>query len=234
MTEKKNPTSKPRNDNPSSQQDAAKPADTETRPIQFDWKKEWNKKVKPHLDNPLVQLALDWGMKMYEPAWDCGEPPYLYGGIADSRRDPRKGTLRWYQPIGRCHAIAFFSIAIGVINYPELNWKFVSGDGHTIPVGYDEDGRPRVVMDILLFDDFSAEESIDFALSLQGEPSFGLKKSFEIFETDVASAIREALAYKDGRLPEDNYNSLLDRIVEQVNQSKVGKPREPQRPPDRG
>ena len=40
-------------------------------------------------------------------------------------------------------------MAIGVINYPKLRWKFVSGRCHTVPVGYDENGQPRVVMDIL-------------------------------------------------------------------------------------
>lgn len=227
MTKKKNRKSKLSKGNLSPRQRDAKPANIETKPIQFDWKKEWNKKVKPHLENPLVQFALDWGMRMYTPAWKRGDAPYLYGGIADSSREPRKGTLRWYQPIGRCHYIAFFSMAIGVINYPELNWKFVIGKQHTVPVGYDENGQPRVVMDILLFDEYSAAESVDFALSEKRDPSSGWKKAFEIFETDVASAIRKALAYKDGRSPADYFDSLLNRILEQVKlRGKVGVPGE--------
>ena len=59
--------------------------------------------------------------------------------------------------------IAFFSMAVGVLNYPHLDWRFVSGDLHTVPVGYGPDGQPEVVMDILLFDSFDAEESIALA-----------------------------------------------------------------------
>ena len=54
-------------------------------------------------------------------------------------------------------------MAIGVINYPKLRWKFVPGRCHTVPVGYDENGQARVVMDILLFEDMTADESIRFA-----------------------------------------------------------------------
>ena len=40
-----------------------------TTPIQFDWRKHWEKKVKPHLNHPFVQFALDLGMNMVEPTW---------------------------------------------------------------------------------------------------------------------------------------------------------------------
>jgi hypothetical protein len=49
---------------------------------------------------------------------------------------------------------------MGVLNFPDLDWRFMSGDLHTIPVGVGPDGQPRVVMDILLFDSMTAEESI--------------------------------------------------------------------------
>lgn len=54
-------------------------------------------------------------------------------------------------------------MAIGVLNYPELDWQFVSGDRHSVPVGYDANGNPRVVMDILLFAFHDAEKSIALA-----------------------------------------------------------------------
>jgi hypothetical protein len=208
-----------------SQQRKAKPTNTDTKPIQFDWRKKWRKKVKPHLQNPFVQFALDLGMRLYTPDWKPGDPPFLYGAIAfDSSPEPRKDTLRWYQPLCRCHYIAFFSMVIGVINYPELNWKFTTGKFHTVPVGYDENGQPRVVMDILLSDMYTAQQSIEFALSEKGDLSSGWKRSFQMFETDVASAIREALANRD-KLPREHYlKSLLKRICEQVEVGSNGEP----------
>lgn len=128
------------------------------KPIQFDWRRHWKKKVEPHLKKEEVQHALDIGMLMLTQTWRRGDPPYIHGGI-DGRRVV-DGKLAWYQPLGRCHWIAFFSMAIGVLNYPKLDWRFMSGDLHTVPVGFDSNGHPKVVMDILLFDQMSAEESL--------------------------------------------------------------------------
>ena len=128
---------------------------------------------------------------MVEPTWKPGDPPYRLGDDGPSRA--KKGTLAWYQPSRQCHAIAFFAMAIGVINYPKLRWKFVSGRCHTVPVGYDENGQARVVMDILLFEDMTAEESIRFALLRKDSAG---RKLFSGFATKVVPAIRETLASK--------------------------------------
>ncbi len=133
------------------------------RPIQFNWRRHWSKKVTPHLDKEIVQEALDFGMTLLNPKWQRGDPPYLFGGIPMSRSRVVTGKLTWYQVWNRCHWIAFFSMAIGVLNYPHLDWRFVTGDLHTVPVGYGPDGEPNVVMDILLFDNKTAEESIAYA-----------------------------------------------------------------------
>jgi hypothetical protein len=132
------------------------------KPIQFDWRRHWSKKVAPHLDKEIVQAALDYGMRLLDPEWQRGDPPFLLGGIPLFRSRSRvvTGTLTWYQVWNRCHFIAFFSMAVGVLNYPHLDWRFVSCDRHTVPVGYGPDGEPSVVMDILLFDRKTAEESI--------------------------------------------------------------------------
>jgi hypothetical protein len=59
------------------------------------------------------------------------------------------------------HYIAYFSMSIGIMNYPDLGWRFLTGDLHTVPVGFDGGGQPRMVMDILLFDRMTATESIE-------------------------------------------------------------------------
>jgi hypothetical protein len=128
------------------------------KPMQFNWRRHWSKKVAPYLQEPLVQIALDHGMSLLDPTWQAGDAPCAYGAIGFKRIV--NGKLSWYQPLNRCHHISFFSMAIGVLNYPELDWRFVSGDLHTVAVGYDAEGRPRVVMDILLFDHMTAEESL--------------------------------------------------------------------------
>lgn len=113
------------------------------------------RKVEPHLDNHLVQASLDFGMGLLDHKWNRGDAPYLLGAIGPGRIV--KGKLSWYRPLNRCHYISFFSMAIGALNYPELHWKMLSGDIHTVPVGYEADGAAHIVMDILLFDCMTAE-----------------------------------------------------------------------------
>jgi hypothetical protein len=128
---------------------------------QFNWRRHWSKKVDPYLHEELVQVSLDFGMGKLEPDWKRGDAPWVLGAIGD---DPIvKGKLSWYRPLGRCHHIAFFAMAVGVLNYPDLDWRFVSGDLHTVAVGYGPDGSPRVVMDILQFDFLTAEQSLAHA-----------------------------------------------------------------------
>jgi hypothetical protein len=167
------------------------------RLLQFNWRRHWKKKVEPHLKHELVQAALDLGMMMYDRTWKPGDPPYRCGRWAGER--VVEGKLSWYRPWGRCHWIAFFSMAIGVLNYPDLDWRFVSGELHTVPVGYDANGEPRVVMDILLFDRKTAKESIALTRkkAVRGTQEGGAQAQWEkfyaLFVTNVVPAIRATL-----------------------------------------
>jgi hypothetical protein len=163
--------------------------------VQFNWRRHWSNKVAPHLQKELVQVALDVGMMLLDSTWRRGDAPFLLGSIPLERTRIVKGKLSWYRPFNRCHWIAFFSMAIGVLNYPNLDWRFVSGDRHTVPVGYDADGNSKVVMDILLFDSMTAEESITFA-SRNRDAGQGRKwekvweKLFQVFVQRIVPAIR--------------------------------------------
>jgi hypothetical protein len=108
------------------------------------------------------------------------------------------GKLSWDQVGSRCHWIAFFSIAIGVLNYPALDWRFVSGDLHTVPVGYGPDGSPKVVMDILLFDGMTAQKSIAQAMrTLEGAPAHeGWEDVFAVFVEVMVPRLRTAPSEK--------------------------------------
>jgi hypothetical protein len=132
------------------------------RIIQFDWSRHWKKKVVPHLGQPLVRLSVEVAMKACDPTWTWDDGPHAIGcGFMNSQR-VIPGKLSWYQPWRRAHWISFFSYAIGVLNYPELDWQFISGDCHTVPVG-SWNGEHKVVMDILHFKSHSAEDSIALA-----------------------------------------------------------------------
>ncbi len=139
--------------------EAVKIEKTEEPIIQFNWKKNWRSKVKPHLTDELVRFSLNLGMKLLDEDWEPGDPPWQLGNGPVNGQRARPGGLSWYQPWGRCHWIAFFSMAIGVKNYPDCDWRFITGDLHTVPVGC-RDGQPQVVMDILNFAYMTGKESM--------------------------------------------------------------------------
>jgi hypothetical protein len=156
------------------------------KPIQFNWRRHWKKKVEPHLHKPVVQKALDLGMIMLNSEWKTGDPPHELGAMAfsSSGRARRivKGKLSWYQPLNRCHWLVYFSFVLGKLNYPHLRWEIVTGDLHTVAVGFDEAGDPEIVMDILLYDEFSAEESIRLThRKVQGAQPSNMDECFKYF-----------------------------------------------------
>ncbi len=164
--------------------------------VQFNWRRHWKQKVAPHLHKELVQASLDLGMTLLDPHWRRGDPPYLVGREPGRRAIPRK--LSWYQPWGCCHWIAFFSMAIGVLNYPRLDWRFVSGDLHTVPVGYGPDGKASVVMDILLFEGMTAEQSLALATKKVNGASAaeGWEDGFQLFVRLLVPALRAVAGNK--------------------------------------
>jgi hypothetical protein len=83
-------------------------------------------------------------------------------------------------------------MAIGVLNYPRLDWRFVSGDLHTVPVGCGADGKPAVVMDILLFEGMTAEQSLALAREkVNGAPAAaGWEEGFRLFVGLLVPALR--------------------------------------------
>jgi hypothetical protein len=49
--------------------------------IQFNWRRNWSRRVAPHLDHELVQASLELGMMMLDPNWQRGDPPFVLGAI---------------------------------------------------------------------------------------------------------------------------------------------------------
>lgn len=133
-------------------------------PRRFNFARHWRSRIVPLLDDPVVVRALTLGLKLYDIDYEMGEPPWLCGRGPLNGQRARKGCLSWYQPWGRCHYIAPFCLALGQRLYPDLNWGFVSSDAHTVVVGWGDDcDQPEWVMDILLFREKSAQESLNFA-----------------------------------------------------------------------
>lgn len=141
------------------------PTTSRSEPKQFNFARHWRKRIAPHLSNPQVVNSLTLGMRLHDLEYKVGDPPWLIGKGPMEGQRVRKGCLSWYQPWGMCHNIAPFSWALGINLYPDLNWGFLSGKFHTVAVGYLDDWRhPRWVMDILLFKQMNAQESLDFVM----------------------------------------------------------------------
>lgn len=131
---------------------------------QFDFARNW-RKVKPHLAKPAVVRALMAGMGLLDISYRPGDPPWLFGRGPLNGQRARRGSLSWYQPWGRCHHIAPFAWALGCELYADLSWGLLSGEAHTVALGYQDDwAKPELVMDILLFRDRTAEESMASAM----------------------------------------------------------------------
>jgi hypothetical protein len=169
--------------------------------IQFNWRRHWKKRVEPYLQHPVVQGSLDWGMRVWDPNWTSGDAPFLLGEAPPWRTRVVPGKLSWYRAYGRCHYIAFFSAAIGVLNYPDLDWSFASGDHHTVPVGCGPDGEPRVVMDLIAFDTAPAEYSLTYSLKRSGPVPKDWAWMFKYFVNEVVPALRASIPAKGVRVP---------------------------------
>lgn len=142
------------------------PLSTLSKPKQFDFSANWRRKVFEHLDDSEVARCLTLGMKLLDINYEVGDPPWLLGRGPLNGQRARCGCLSWYQPWGRCHHIAPFCWALGQRSYPSLNWGFLSGELHTVVIGFEENWQePDWVMDILLFKEKTAQQSIDFVKS---------------------------------------------------------------------
>ena len=131
---------------------------------QFDFGRNWRKKVVPLLEKPAVVMALHLGMGLQRDSYKPGDPPWLHGRGPMNGQRAKEGCLSWYQPWGRCHYIAPFAWAIGQELFPDLKWGFITGERHTVAIGFDHGWQqPEWVFDILLFRTKSAQESVAFA-----------------------------------------------------------------------
>lgn len=80
--------------------------------------------------------------------------------------------------------------------YPALEWGFVSGKFHTVVVGHEDNWRhPKWVMDILLFRDRTANESLEFAALKNCEFFPHLAEYLTTFATDRKAARQTLLQF---------------------------------------
>lgn len=68
---------------------------------------------------------------------------------------PKRGTIEFYQPFGRCHWIAPWATALGRLMFPNLLWRIRESELHSLSVGSDASGA-RQLLDPLNFDTFDA------------------------------------------------------------------------------
>ena len=101
--------------------------------------------------------------------------------------------------IGAAHEIAPCCWALARTAYPELEWGFVSCTRHTVIVGHRGDPEhPVWVMDILLFRDLTAEESLAKVKAKEWRFHASLRPYMASFyhDHDEAMAIPEFVALK--------------------------------------
>lgn len=173
-----------------------------TEPKQFSFRRHWVDKCKPHLNNERVKTALNQGMIEFVDqrnqelaeldstiriGWTPqNSPVHLCNCDRCVTKIPEPGTLAWYRAHGKCHWIAPFVLELAKLMFPNDEWELVSGDYHTVVTNK----KRSMVLDILLFDRYTARQSLIFA----GEkPKTKLEqKFFEVIEEDNAleTAIR--------------------------------------------
>lgn len=128
----------------------------------INFSRQW-RRIEPLLNERGIQLALTFGLYVQNPeGYRAGKPPWLEGRGPLNGQRARPGKLSWYQPWGRCHAIAPFAWAVAKRLYPALTWGFLSSERHTVAVGLNAQDEIKMVADILLFKTFTAEQSIAF------------------------------------------------------------------------
>jgi hypothetical protein len=158
---------------------------TTSKTKQFNFARHWKNKIVRYLDDPGVAKALTLGLKLYDIGYKEGDAPWLCGRGQWNGQRVREGCLSWYQPWGRCHHIAPFCWALGMKVFPHLKWGFVSGELHTVVIGWSNDPEhPEWVMDILLFREKSAQESLDFARQRKWEFHGSLARYVASFFSD--------------------------------------------------
>ena len=134
---------------------------------QINFSRQW-RRIEPLLNDRDIKLALNFGLFCQNPKYRCGDPPWLEGrGLVNGQR-VRTGKLSWYQPWGRCHAIAPFAWAVSKRLYPEWTWAFLTSEWHTVAVGLNVQDEIRMVADILLFKGRTAEQSLAL---VNGQPA---------------------------------------------------------------
>jgi hypothetical protein len=127
--------------------------------------RQWPR-IEPLLNDREIKFALHFGLFIQNPEnYRAGDPPWLEGRGPLNGQRARQGKLSWYQPWGRCHAIAPFAWAVAKRLYPRHRWGFLSSERHTIAVGLNAHDEIKMVADILLFKSHNAEQSIAFVSS---------------------------------------------------------------------
>lgn len=128
---------------------------------QVNFSRQWTR-IADWLNDDDIRLALNFGLLCQNQEYKLGSPPWFEGRGPLNGQRARPGKLSWYQPWGRCHAIAPFAWAVCKRLYPKLTWAFLTSEDHTVAVGLNTEDQIQKVGDILWFKNLTAEESVTF------------------------------------------------------------------------
>ena len=168
------------------------------KPKQFNFERNWEKKIAPLLDDPDVVQALDLGLRFYQSEFYEEAPANLRGYPLSPERRAARESLWWYQSWENSHWLAPFCWALGKKLYPQLKWGFASSSFHTVAIGWSEDWeKPERVLDILEFQSWSGQYSLDVVKEEDGKFYDSLTQYFSSFYSNSEELYRDLEAKKN-------------------------------------
>lgn len=118
---------------------AASPLDTarQSPMAYYDLKKNWSKKVVPHLDNKKLNDILVRDMSILTTSWS--NKPFVHGEFPCDRDfcDWRCGRVgrppRYWRYVkhGACHWLVNFNLKLAMLVEPGRPWRIVTSDKHS-------------------------------------------------------------------------------------------------------
>jgi hypothetical protein len=132
-----------------------------------DWDTPWDPEAGP-LDNDSSDYWLTRCDELLEEAIERGEIEFEWPEDAEDEDAmeaamekhselagqfyPKPESLDWYILHNAGHYLARWQRELGKLVFPDLEWKLLTGDVHSLAYGTDKLGNIKVIFDILSFD----------------------------------------------------------------------------------
>ena len=101
------------------------------------------------------------------------------------RFDPQPDTVEWYQLYDGAHWLVPWQMVLGQLMFPDLIWVAIFGDLRSVAGGMDHQGKLRIILDILGFEEKIVDEVFDdgWRKCPEQNPAFNVTMSPHILAT---------------------------------------------------